>query len=116
MQTGLEKNLFGNHAVSLPAAESRVPPAFASDPLMPISATGGREKHNASSLDSLKDPSLPSSVAKEYSPMTGMGLSKLSTSDIVEIDDPSSVGNQFTSEEPNFMKATSPVGVGGHLY
>ncbi|EXB80043.1 Zinc finger protein-like 1-like protein [Morus notabilis] len=40
MQTGLEKNLFGNHPVSLPVPESRnPPPAFASDPLIGAGAT-----------------------------------------------------------------------------
>lgn len=41
IQTGLEKNLFGNHPVSLSAMESRTPPAFSSDPLVNLSATGG---------------------------------------------------------------------------
>ncbi|XP_043714185.1 zinc finger protein-like 1 homolog isoform X1 [Telopea speciosissima] len=105
MLTGQEKNLFGNHAVSLPAAESRVPPAaFASDPL--VSVTGAKEKNNVNSLDPSGDPSMSSSG------MTGTGRSNISV-DIVEIDGPSSVGSQFKSDhEPNFIKAPSPVGPG----
>ncbi|XP_078437107.1 RING/U-box superfamily protein [Wolffia australiana] len=38
IQSGLEKNIFGNHVVTLPSAEARSPPpAFASDPLMRVS-------------------------------------------------------------------------------
>ncbi|OVA17104.1 zinc finger protein [Macleaya cordata] len=119
MQTGMEKNLFGNHPVSLPTAMSRgPPPAFASDPLMHVSAMGGRDKSNVDSLDSIEDRSSLSAVAKEgkhlaegYAPATGIGSSKLSATDIVEIDDPSSAGNQFITEhEPNVLKSASPAG------
>ncbi|XP_043711501.1 zinc finger protein-like 1 homolog isoform X2 [Telopea speciosissima] len=105
MQTGLEKNLFGNHPFSMPAAESRVPPpAFASDPL--VSATGGKEKNNPNSLDPSSDLSLPSSG------MTGISMPK-NSNDIVEIDSLSSVGSQFKSgHEPNFMKTASPAAPG----
>ncbi|KAJ6905777.1 hypothetical protein NC652_023511 [Populus alba x Populus x berolinensis] len=65
MQTGLEKNLFGNHPISLLAP----PPAFTSDPLVAISSTP--------------------SVTGE----TGTGPSKISVSDIKEIESPSSVAN-----------------------
>ncbi|KAI3950301.1 hypothetical protein MKX01_032193, partial [Papaver californicum] len=88
MQTGMEKHLFGNHPVSLPTPVSRAPPpAFASDPLM-----GGRDKGHTDTLDSVADGNSTSGV----SPATGLGPSKLSTSDIVEID------------EPNLLKSTSP--------
>lgn len=102
MQTGLEKNLFGNHPVSLPAVESRgPPPAFASDPLMQVSAT-------SSSPSIAKDET---NYADGYS-ASGAGPSKSSISDIVEIDDPSSAGNPLISNhETNFMKSTSPSGV-----
>lgn len=82
----MEKNIFGNHPVSLSVTESRgPPPAFASDPLI------DRENHgNSDSVDG-------------YSPATGSEPSKLSVSDIVEIDGPNSAGN--------FVKASSPVGV-----
>ncbi|KAL5070296.1 hypothetical protein RYX36_021183 [Vicia faba] len=81
LQTGIEKNVFGNHPISLSVTESRSPPpAFSSDPLI------GRENHgNSESVD-------------------GSELSKLSVTDIVEIDDPNSGGN--------FMKSSSPVGPG----
>ncbi|KAF7840743.1 zinc finger protein-like 1-like protein [Senna tora] len=83
MQTGMEKNLFGNHPVSLPTTESRSPPpAFASDPLI------GRENNEIS--DSMEG----------YSSPTGIRPSKLSVTDIVEIDSPNSAGN--------FIKAPSP--------
>eukprot|EP00268_Persea_americana_P017129 TRINITY_DN181_c1_g2_i1.p1 TRINITY_DN181_c1_g2~~TRINITY_DN181_c1_g2_i1.p1 ORF type:complete len:365 (+),score=75.20 TRINITY_DN181_c1_g2_i1:158-1252(+) len=107
MQTGLEKNLLGDNLVSLAAVESRVPPAFASDPLIRASATEGREGNNTNSFESIKEPSMPSSsLAKEdiYS------SAKLSSADIVEIDGPTSIGNQFTSDhEPNYKRTvTSP--------
>ncbi|XP_058769582.1 uncharacterized protein LOC131643386 [Vicia villosa] len=81
LQTGIEKNVFGNHPISLSVTESRSPPpAFSSDPLI------GRENHrNSESVD-------------------GSELSKLSVTDIVEIDGSNSGGN--------FMKSTSPVGPG----
>ncbi|KAL7227406.1 hypothetical protein ACSBR1_022282 [Camellia fascicularis] len=85
MQSGLEKNLFGNHPVSLPATESRVPPpAFSSDPLMHVSTTGGSS----------------STVGKD-------------TNDIVEIDGPSSVNPSLSNQHSNFTKSASPVGVIG---
>ena len=71
MQTGLEKNLFGNHPFSLPSP----PPAFTSDPLVAISSS-------------------PSGTNE-----TGTGSSKISVSDIIEIDSPGSV--------PNYMKNSS---------
>ncbi|XP_050212020.1 uncharacterized protein LOC126662168 [Mercurialis annua] len=81
MQTGLEKNLFGNHPVSLPAP----PPAFASDPLVSISSS-------------------PSMTNNEISIADGKGLPKISVTDIVEIESPSSAGN--------YLKSSSPVGPG----
>ncbi|KAI8532668.1 hypothetical protein RHMOL_Rhmol11G0231400 [Rhododendron molle] len=76
--TGLEKNLFGNHPVSLLATESRTPPAFSSDPLIHVSATGGSTS------------------------LLGKDAGAVS-SDIVEIDSPS-------SNHPNFTKSASPSG------
>ncbi|XP_048232044.1 zinc finger protein-like 1 homolog [Ricinus communis] len=87
MQTGLEKNLFGNHPVSLPAP----PPAFASDPLVSISSSPSLRKDEIS-------------IVEEYSSATGAGLPKLSVTDIVEIESPSSAGN--------YLKSSSPVGPG----
>lgn len=80
MQTGMEKNIFGNHPVSLSVTESRSPPpAFASEPLI------GRENHGNSD-----------------SPATGSEPPKLSVTDIVEIEGANSAGN--------FVKGSSPVG------
>lgn len=82
----MEKNVFGNHPVSLSVTEScsPPPPAFASDPLI------SRENHGNPEVDG-------------YTPATGSGPSKLSVSDIVEIDGANSGGN--------FIKGSSPVGV-----
>ncbi|XP_059652994.1 uncharacterized protein LOC132300079 [Cornus florida] len=106
MLTGLEKNLFGNHPVSLPATESRgPPPAFSSDPLMHASATGGRE-YNAS---------LSSSVAKDsegYSAAAGTGPTNSSFTDIVEIDGPNSASPSLSNHESSFVKNASPAGAG----
>ncbi|KAK1276629.1 hypothetical protein QJS04_geneDACA001606 [Acorus gramineus] len=108
IQSGLEKNLFGNHLVSLPVAESRVPPpAFASDPLIHISATED-EKINTT-FESIEESKLPSSsVDKEraYSTDAYSSRIQLSEPDIVEIEGPSSLGNQFTNDhDHNFLKS-----------
>ncbi|XP_058080556.1 uncharacterized protein LOC131228723 [Magnolia sinica] len=111
IQTGLEKNLLGSHLVSLPASESRVPPpAFASDPLMSITAVEGRERTSTNAFESIKDPSFPSSsVVKEEFSAEGYPNAKFSSQDIVEVDGPSSVGNQFTADnDSNYMKSLSP--------
>ncbi|XP_071930958.1 uncharacterized protein [Coffea arabica] len=89
MQTGLEKNLFGNHPVSLPATESRSPPpAFASDPLI----TMGKKEYAAG---------LTPSVGKDSEIV-----------DIVEIDDPSSASPPLSNHESTLMKSSSPPGAG----
>ncbi|XP_039046303.1 zinc finger protein-like 1 homolog [Hibiscus syriacus] len=82
MQTGMEKNLFGNHP----------PPAFASDPLMNMNSTGGREHGGNSSP----------AVSKDEGYSTIGGPSKLTVSEITEIDG-------LVSAE-NYMKISSPVG------
>lgn len=80
----MEKNIFGNHPVSLSGTDSRSPPpAFSSDPLISRENLG-----NSESVD-------------------GSKLSKLTVTDIVEIDDANSSGN--------FIKSSSPVGVRGYL-
>ncbi|KAJ6754840.1 ZINC FINGER PROTEIN-LIKE 1 [Salix purpurea] len=85
MQTGLEKNLFGNHPVSLPAP----PPKFTSAPLVANSS--------------------PSLMTKDE---TGTGFSKISVSDIVEIDSPSSTGAYMKNSSPGIPgAATRKVGV-----
>ncbi|KAL5561365.1 hypothetical protein UlMin_031112 [Ulmus minor] len=100
MQTGLEKNLFGNHPVSLSVTEPRgPPPAFASDPL--ITSMEGRESNASSSSVIVKNET---NLSEGYSVTNGAGPSKLTVTDIVEIEGPNSVGN--------FMKSSSPVGPG----
>ncbi|CAI9104278.1 OLC1v1002917C2 [Oldenlandia corymbosa var. corymbosa] len=89
MQTGLEKNLFGNHPVSLPVAESRSPPpAFASDPLRP---SGGREYPSGMSPSVGKDSEIV---------------------DIVEIEGPGSTSASLSNQESTIMKSTSSPGAG----
>ncbi|KAG1342075.1 putative zinc finger protein-like 1 [Cocos nucifera] len=107
IQSGLEKNVFGNHLVSLPAAESRVPPpAFASDPLMHVSGVEDRDKSSENSFTK------EAKYSDEVGSAAGTGSTKLSESEIVEIDG-SSLGNQFKpDQEPNFIKSVSPKGPG----
>ncbi|KAF3435548.1 hypothetical protein FNV43_RR22637 [Rhamnella rubrinervis] len=100
IQTGLEKNLFGNHLVSLPATESRgPPPAFASDPLITVS-NGGRENNASSSPSVAVDET---NTTEGYSAV-GAGPSKLSVTDIVEVEGSGSPGS--------FKKNLTPVGPG----
>lgn len=103
IQSGLEKNIFGNYLVSLPPAEPRAtPPAFASDPLIHISAAEDGEKSNSNSFDSIKDKSVTSSSGRVAS-------LKHSEIDIVEIEGPNSVGNHIMSDQdPNFIKSKNP--------
>ncbi|XP_021823284.1 zinc finger protein-like 1 homolog isoform X1 [Prunus avium] len=97
MQTGLEKNLFGNHPVSLLSTESRSPPpAFSSDPLINASSNGGREINASSSAAKDETNIIDFSIEA--------GSSILPVTDIVEIEGPSAAGN--------FVKSTSPVGPG----
>lgn len=77
MQTGKEKNLFGNYPVA--AADARGPP----------SQTAGSDGVGESSIIPL-----PSGNG-------GVGSSKFSESEIVEIDVPGSA--------PSYMKSSSPV-------
>jgi hypothetical protein len=101
MQTGMEKNLFGNHPVSLAATESRGPPsAFATDPLVTISSNGGRE-NNASMVPLVVQDEI--NVTEGYTAAAGAGSSKLAVTDILEINSPTTAGN--------FIKNSSPVGV-----
>ncbi|EYU37573.1 hypothetical protein ABFS82_02G043900 [Erythranthe guttata] len=82
MQTGLEKNLFGNHPVSFGTEPRSPPPAFASEPLV----------HPSLGKDA--DPTRPASL------------------DIVSIDGPSSATSSLPNHEANFMKSTSPTAPG----
>ncbi|XVE93499.1 hypothetical protein REPUB_Repub01dG0197800 [Reevesia pubescens] len=98
MQTGMEKNLFGNHPVSLPTTEHRgPPPAFASDPLINITSTGGREYDGNSSPSVAEDEGYP---AVE-------GPTKLTVTEIMEIDSPSSAGNYMKTSNPVVPVATT---------
>ena len=84
----MEKNLFGNHPVSLPVTESRSPPpAFSSDPLI------NRENN-----------SIPDSA--EGYPATG---SRILATDIVEIDGPNSAGNFLKGSSPGVREFCSPL-------
>ncbi|KAK1385709.1 zinc finger protein-like 1-like [Heracleum sosnowskyi] len=97
LQTGYEKNLFGNHIVSFSAADSRdPPPAFASDPLIHVSGNGG----------------MPTSVGKDgsYSGTTGSGSTEPLTIGMEGIDDPSAANPSLSSNTSNFMINTSPPG------
>ncbi|GER42140.1 RING/U-box superfamily protein [Striga asiatica] len=86
-QTGLEKNLFGNHPVSFATENRDPPPAFASEPLMHPSAG--------------KDAVPPAT-----------GFTRPASLDIVEIDGPSSATSSLPNHEPNFIKNSSPPGPG----
>ncbi|ONK64822.1 uncharacterized protein A4U43_C07F30330 [Asparagus officinalis] len=107
IQSGLEKNIFGNHLVSLPTVQSLAsPPAFASDPLAHVSGVGVEdgEKYGSISVDINRYPTLPSSAT---------GSSKNSESEIVEIDGPSPLENQFVADQdPKFKKSESLAGPG----
>ncbi|GMH17925.1 hypothetical protein Nepgr_019766 [Nepenthes gracilis] len=94
MQTGLQKNVFGNHPVSLSTAESRVPPpAFASDPLKYVSPRGTEGvKHETN-------------MTKDYSSEAAMGSS---APDIVEIDGPLPGNSLKANPEPSYTKSASP--------
>lgn len=98
IQSGLEKNIFGNYLVSLPPAEARATPlAFASDPLINIHVAEDREKSSVISFDSVKEKVANSSSG-------GSGSLKHPETDIVELEGRSSIGNQFMSDhDPNFL-------------
>ncbi|GMH03102.1 hypothetical protein Nepgr_004941 [Nepenthes gracilis] len=97
MQTGIEKNVFGNHLVSLSSAESRVPPpAFASDPLKIVSAGGNGTVKNETSMPD------------GYSSGAGMGSCEVTEPDIVEIDGPLAGNSLTANHEPSYKKSASP--------
>ncbi|KAL0422529.1 UNVERIFIED_CONTAM: hypothetical protein Slati_3275800 [Sesamum latifolium] len=87
MQSGLEKNLFGNHPVSFGTESRNPPPAFASEPLM--------------------HPSVGKDAAS-----TATGSARPASLDIVEIDGPSLATSSLPNHEPSFMRSTSPTGPG----
>ncbi|CAM8899229.1 unnamed protein product [Rhodiola kirilowii] len=88
IQTGLEKNVFGNHPVLMPATGSRgPPPAFASDPLIQASGASGEGKHG--------------SKIPEIQPVGNMTNSlNILVPDNLEIGGPSSAGNHLSNSSP----------------
>ncbi|RID44148.1 hypothetical protein BRARA_I00963 [Brassica rapa] len=97
LQTGLEKNLFGNHPVSRSTESRSPPPAFASDALI-----------NASSSSLTQEgKSLPDG----YSVAGNGEYSKSAVSEIVEIDVPASAGNYMKTSSPGFAAAAARKGV-----
>lgn len=92
MQTGLEKNVFGSHPVSMTTPDHGPPPAFSSDPLKRVSGGGGTD-----------------GMINEATSGVGIGSSRSTTQDIVEIDGSSASSN---NHEPNYIKAGSPATAG----
>jgi len=114
IQTGLEKNVFGNHFVTMSKADTRTPPAFASDPLKHLSSSGDRESNGANIISSAQDASLPSTLhsAMYTSASLGSGTPIHIEPEIVEIEGPSPVITQFPEQESNFIRSPSPHGPG----
>ncbi|VAH15398.1 unnamed protein product [Triticum turgidum subsp. durum] len=112
VQTGLEKNVFGNHFVTMPKADARTPPAFASDPLKRLSYSG--ESTDANMLNSSKDATLSSAVLSQGDTypagMYSSGTLSHVEPEIVEIDGPSTIATKFPEQEPNFIRSPSPHG------
>lgn len=85
LQTGLEKNVFGNHPVPVQGAESRTPPpAFASEPLV----------HASDTVDK-----------------NAVSTARPANLDILEVDGYGSGTSSLPNHEPDFLKNTSPTGV-----
>ncbi|KAK9697137.1 hypothetical protein RND81_08G017300 [Saponaria officinalis] len=89
MQMGLEKNVFGNHPVSLTSPDRAPPPAFASDPLKHVSGSGGIEGVNG-----------------EVKSGAGEG------STIVQMDGSSLASALLANHEPNYINAGGAVSAG----
>ncbi|KAK3153533.1 hypothetical protein QOZ80_2BG0176510 [Eleusine coracana subsp. coracana] len=112
VQTGLEKNVFGNHFVT--KADTRTPPAFASDPLKRLSTSGDGESVGANTVKPAKDAALPSTLQSgmySSSPL-GSGTAIHVEPEIVEVDGPSPIVTQFPEQESNFIRSPSPHGPG----
>lgn len=107
MQTGIEKNLFGNHPVSLLETDSRgPPPAFTSGPLV-VPGNGGGE-YGSMSASGAKD-------FEAFSTSTGSSYTKPSSIDIVEVDGPSAANTSLSNNEPNYLRSSSPAVVSTYL-
>ncbi|KAG2298098.1 hypothetical protein Bca4012_009309 [Brassica carinata] len=91
MQTGLQKNLFGNHPVSRSTESRSPPPAFASDALINVSSSSHTQEGR-----NLPD-GYPVAENGEYS--------KSAVSEILEIDIPSSAGNYMKTSSPGHAAA-----------
>jgi hypothetical protein len=96
-QTGLEKNLLGNHPVSRSTESRSPPPAFASDALINISSSSHTQEGN----------NLPDG----YSVAGNGEYSKSAVSEIVEIDVPASAGSYMKSSSPGLAAAAARKGV-----
>lgn len=111
LQTGLEKNVFGNHFVTIPKVDTRTP-AFASDPLKRLSGSRDRES-NGANIGSARDASLPSTLHSGVYSSAGVGSGTHIhvEPEIVEIEGPSPLITQFPEQESNFIRSPSPHGV-----
>jgi hypothetical protein len=113
LQTGLEKNVFGNHFVTISKANARTPPAFASDPLKRLSTSDDREFIGVNTINLDKDAALPPTLQSGmYTSSTlGSGTAIHPEPEIVEVDSPSPIVTQFPEQESNFIRSLSPHGV-----
>nr|CAB3494895.1 unnamed protein product [Digitaria exilis] len=113
VQTGLEKNVFGNHFVTIHKADTRTPPAFASDPLKHLSGSGDRES-NGANIGPARDASLRSTLHSGMYSSAGVGSGTPIhvEPEIVEIEGPSPLITQFPEQESNFIRSPSPHGPG----
>lgn len=121
MQSDLGKNVFGNHVVSSPASEHRVPPAFTSDPLVRKSVAEEKDKGRTASVNSDKDSrptiSLPATddnhFDEVYTSSVGAGSSKVTESEIIEVDGPNALEHQsMKDQEPLLIKTVSSMNLG----
>jgi hypothetical protein len=109
LQTGMEKNVFGNHYVTIAKADTQTPPAFASDPLKTLSNRDDREFNSANAA---KDAALPSTLhSGMYSSAVGSETTIHVDPEIVEIEGSSPVSTQFSVQDSNFIRSPSPHGV-----
>ncbi|CAO2842072.1 unnamed protein product [Amaranthus hypochondriacus] len=93
-QTGLEKNVFGSHPVSMTTPDRGPPLAISSDPLKRLPGAGVTE-----------------GMKNEATPGAGISSSRATSHEIVEIDgSPSS--SLSANHEPNYIKAGSPASAG----
>lgn len=115
IQSGMEKNVFGNHTVSASKVESRAPPpAFSSNPFTSAREATQSDNSSTNTSTSFKDSSLESPlVGNDKNPLeiysTTVDVApKLSAGDAVEINASSPEGKQV----PNFVTNASPNGAG----